>query len=418
MPERICGVSTAVVEANFDYTFVRVHTSEGRHGTGECFPAPALVELVVAFGDLLLGADPRQVGPLTHRMRKAISGAGSWSGSGIAYNACSGLEAALWDLAGKIDGRPVAELLGGRYRDAVPVYMDCHGGEGLESLDALLRYRIPGWQSNSGRTEVGESYWEAAEPEAIGPESWVARARQAVDMGFRKLKFDLDAFVESRAAEDRTAGVDAIERMTASAAGLREALGPQIDIALDCHWRFDVPTALRIARALEPFSPMWLEDPIPPDPHALARLQAATSVPIATGENTYLVEGFRQLIDAGSVAVVTPDAQKCGGLSETKRILDDAALAFIQAAPHCVAGPLGLAATAHACAASTNVLCIEFHGADVPFWHELVNGDVIVDGQAVVSGSPGLGVELNEEIVRRYSRRETSVFGHDLNAAL
>lgn len=410
MPERICGVSTAVVEANFDYTFVRIHTTEGRHGTGECFPAPALVGLVVDLGDLLVGADPRQVGPLAHRMRKALSGTGSWSESGIAYNACSGLETALWDLAGKIDARPVAELLGGRYRDRVPVYADCHGGQGLESLDALLRYRTPAWQSSTGRTEISQSYWEAAEPEAIGPEAWLARAQDAVEKGFRKLKFDLDAFVDSRAAEDRTASVEEIAGMTASAGRLREVLGSGIDFALDCHWRFDVPTAVRIARALEPFAPMWLEDPVPPEPRALARVQAATSVPIAAGENTYLVEGFRQLIDAGAVGVVTPDAQKCGGLAETKRILDDAALAFIPGAPHCVAGPLGLSATAHACAATTNVLCIEFHGTDVPFWEELVDREVIVDGHAVVSTAPGLGVELNEDVVRRFSRSDTPIF--------
>ena len=417
MPERIRAVTTAVVEANFDYTFVRLHTTEGRHGTGECFPAPALVEIITALGELLIGADPRQVGPLVHRMRKAISGAGSWSGAGIAYNAVSGIETALWDLAGKIDGQPIAELLGGRFRDSVPVYIDCHGGHGLQSLDALLRYRTPSWQVTAARPEVGDSFWEAGEPDAVGADAWLRRAGHAIDRGFRKLKFDLDSFVDSRAIEDRTADATSIEAMVQAMAGLREGLGPGTDVALDCHWRFDVPTALSIARALEPFAPMWLEDPVPPNTQALARIQGATSVPIATGENVYLVEGFRPLIDQSAVAVVTPDAQKCGGLAETKRILDDAALAFIQGAPHCVAGPLGLAATAHACAASTNVLCLEFHGGDVPFWRELVDDDVIVDGEAVVSTRPGIGVELDEELVRRYSPRDAPVFDKDVTVS-
>jgi L-alanine-DL-glutamate epimerase-like enolase superfamily enzyme len=157
---------------------------------------------------------------------------------------------------------------------------------------------------------------------------------------------------------------------------------------------------------------MWLEDPIPPDARALSRIQSSTTVPIATGENTYLVEGFRPLIDAGAVTIVTPDAQKCGGLFETKRIFEDAALAFIQGAPHCVAGPLGLTASAHVCATVTNAACLEFHGSDVPFWHDLVDRQVIVDGHALVSEAPGLGVELNEETVRRYSSHGVSAFAH------
>jgi L-alanine-DL-glutamate epimerase-like enolase superfamily enzyme len=134
-------------------------------------------------------------------------------------------------------------------------------------------------------------------------------------------------------------------------------------------------------------------------------------VPIATGENTYLVDGFRALIDARAVSIVTPDAQKCGGLAETKRIFDDAALAFLQGAPHCIASPLGLVAAAHASAAATNVLSIEFHGADVPFWADLIDSTVIEAGEVIVPSGPGLGVELNEEVVRAYGRRGEPVFG-------
>jgi galactonate dehydratase len=155
---------------------------------------------------------------------------------------------------------------------------------------------------------------------------------------------------------------------------------------------------------------MWLEDPVPPDPTALAGLQLQTSVPLATGENTYLLEGFRALLDARAVSIVTPDPQKCGGIAETKRIFDEAASRFIQAAPHCISSPLGLVAAAHASAASTNVTCIEWHGADVPFWGETVDAPVLVDGRVVVPRNPGFGVELNEEVVRRYSRRGEPVF--------
>lgn len=408
--ERIAAVSTAVVEANFDYTFVRIHTQGGTYGTGECFPTPGIVGLVEQFGQLLTAAEARQVGPLVHRLRKAVSGSGSWAEAGIAYNAISGIETALWDLAGKLDGRPVAELLGGRYRDAIPLYMDCHGGSGLASIDPLLRNRVPHWASASGDTEIGDLYWEAAEPDALGADAWVTRARAAIAAGFRAVKFDLDCFSSARRAEDMGATSLEVDEIADHVAALRAQVGPEVDLAFDCHWRFDLPTALRIAQCLEPHAPIWLEDPVPPDPTALARVQSRTPVAIATGENTYLVEGFRRLIAAGAVSVVTPDAQKCGGLAETKRILEEASLSFLQAAPHCIASPLGLTATAHACAAATNVISIEFHGADVPFWHELVDERVIDDGHVVVPRRPGLGVELNDDVVRTFSRKGEPVF--------
>lgn len=410
MAERVVGVSTAVVEANFDYTYVRIHTGAGLYGTGECFSAPALVPMLEELGELLVGADPRQVVPLTYRLRHALSGTGSFSAAGIAYNALSGMEAALWDLAGKLDGRPVVELLGGRFVDEVPVYADCHGGGKLESISPLLRYRVPAWASESGETEYGELVFEAAEPDVLEVERWVRRAEEVVAQGFRILKFDLDVFDSSRSAHDMRTTAAETTAIAERCMQLRTALGPGVDLAFDCHWRFDVPTAIAVVQALEPVAPIWVEDVVPPDPKALAAVNKVSPVPLATGENTYLVEGFRELLEQGSVSVVTPDAQKAGGLNETKRILDYARLSFLQAAPHCVSSPLGLMATAHASAAAPNVLCIEFHGLDVPFWHDLVDHPTIEQGRVRVPDRPGLGVELNEDVVRAYSRKNQPVF--------
>jgi L-alanine-DL-glutamate epimerase-like enolase superfamily enzyme len=407
---RITSVSTAVVEANYDYAFVRLHTDEGLHGTGECFPTPAVVPLMRELGETLIGLDPRRVEPLTARLRHLLSGTGSSFAAGIGYNVMSGLETALWDLAGKIDGRPVAELLGGRYHNDVPIYMDCHAGGKLESMTPLMRYRTPAWMASSGKTEYHDLVYEAAEPEVLDADAWIGRARAAVSSGFTKLKFDLDAFASPRRAEDMTIGPRDLEQMLERARLLRVAVGPDIDLAFDCHWRFDVVSATRIARGLADVAPMWLEDPVPPDPIAMATVSRASPVPIATGENTYLVEGFADLIRAGAVSVVTPDAQKTGGLAETKRILEAARRAFLQAAPHCIASPLGLMAAAHVCATVPNVLCLEFHGADVPFWEALVDTPVVVRGSVRVPDRPGLGLELNEDVVRRYSRAGEPVF--------
>jgi L-alanine-DL-glutamate epimerase-like enolase superfamily enzyme len=407
---KIVGVSTAVVEANYDYAFVRIHTDEGLHGTGECFPTPAVVPLMRELAETLVGLDPRRVEPLTARMRHLLSGTASSFAAGIAYNVMSGIETALWDLAGKLDGRPVVELLGGRYQDDVPLYMDCHAGGKLESMTSLMRYRTPAWMSKSGETEYHDLVYEAAEPGALNPKAWVDRAHAAIDAGFTKLKFDLDIFETTRRAEDMTLGSRELEQMFARAHQLRESVGPDIDIAFDCHWRFDVPTAIRVAEGLAAISPMWLEDPVPPLPGPMAAVTRRSPVPIATGENTYLVEGFLALIEAEAMSVATPDAQKAGGLAETKRIMEAARRAYLPTAPHCVASPLGLLAAAHVCAASANVLCLEFHGADVPFWHELVDQPVIERGLVRVPDRPGLGVELDEEVVTRYSRPGEAVF--------
>lgn len=409
---RVTHISTAVVEANFDYVFVRVYTDEDVHGTGECFFAPGIVPMLQELGDVVVGLDPRQVGPIVRRIRAVLSGPGSPAAAGIGYNALSGIEAALWDVAGKLDGRPVAELLGGRFVDEIPLYMDCHGGDRLESMSSVMRYRTPHWAAADGATLYHDFYYESSETEQVlDPVAWVARAEAAVALGFRKLKFDLDSFATARRTEETGATRGEIAEMAFRACQVRDAVGDDIEVAFDCHWRFDVPTAVRVAEAVEEVRPMWLEDPVPFDLAALAAVQQRTSIPVAAGETGYLVEGFRPLIDARAVSIVTPDAQKCGGLAEAKRIFDDARLANLQAAPHCIASPLGLVATAHACAAVSNVLSIEFHGVDVPFWGELVaTGNPIEDGYVRVPNAPGLGVELDEEVVARYSRLGEPVF--------
>jgi L-alanine-DL-glutamate epimerase-like enolase superfamily enzyme len=410
---RIAAVTTAVVQANFDYTFVRVHADDGTYGTGECFPAPALAPMAREFGRLLIGQDARHPAPLWKRMMTAVSGSGSAAGAGIAYNAISGIEAALWDLNGKRTGEPVARLLGGAYRQAVDVYADVHGGTELHSMTPLMQYRVPFWMSRSGATETGGSYWEEAEAEGASIEQAVERCREAVEKwGFRHVKLDLDVFATVREGASRGATASDIARMRSMALAVREAVGEDVEVAYDCHWRFDLGTALAVIDAVAPARPMWVEDPVPPEPETMARVTSQSTVPIATGENTYLVEGFDALMRAGGAHIVTPDVQKAGGLAETVRIGELAARRFVSVAPHCIASPVGFVAAVHVCAALPNHLCLEFHGMDVPFWEDLIVGDtpVIDAGRARVPEAPGLGIELDLDVVRRYSPPGEPVF--------
>jgi gluconate/galactonate dehydratase len=275
-----------------------------------------------------------------------------------------------------------------------------------------MQYRRPFWLSESGRTEVGGFYWEEAEAEGVVIESTVDRCVEAVAAGFRYVKLDLDVFSTAREGTSRTASAADLDRMRELAVAVRSAIGPDVGLAFDCHWRFDVMTALAVAEAVAPVRPLWLEDPVPPTPEAMAAVTSRSPVPIATGENTYLVEGFEALLRAGSTHIVTPDIQKAGGMAECLRIGDLAARHYVPFAPHCIASPLGLMAAAHVCAALPNHLCLEFHGSDVAFWADLVvaDGPVIRNGDVWIPEAPGLGVELNMDVVRRYSPHGEPVF--------
>jgi L-alanine-DL-glutamate epimerase-like enolase superfamily enzyme len=409
---RIVSVTTAVVQANFDYTYVRILTDEGVHGTGECFPAPALPRMIRELGELLVGRDPRHPVPLWRRLMTAVSGTGSSSGAGIAYNAISGIETALWDLDGKLSGLPAVRLLGGALRERVDIYADLHGGTQLDSITSLMQYRRPFWTTEDGRTRIGGFYWEEAEAEGVSIEATVDRCRRAVAEGFRHVKLDLDVFATAREGTNRGASAADLARMREMAMAVRRAIGDDVGLAFDCHWRFDVMTALAIADAVAPARPMWLEDPVPPDPEAMAAVTSRSPVPIATGENTYLVEGFEALLRSRSTHIVTPDIQKAGGMAESVRIGELASRHFVPFAPHCIASPLGLVAAAHVCAALPNHLCLEFHGADVPFWGDLVTAPkpLIEHGSVRVPDAPGLGVELDLDVVRRYSAPGEPVF--------
>ena len=225
---RIQRLRTATVEANYDWTFVRLETDGDLAGLGECFFAPGLTRILADLEPVLVGEDPRDLHRLFRKLQRAASGTGSVAG--IVYNAISGIEAALWDLAGKALGVPIWQLLGGRFRREVRLYADCHAGEGLESCGPVLQPREPAW------------YRDAAGPIAgvdpLSPAAHADRAAAAVERGFTALKFDLDA--EETAGEERRRLLSQPElnRMIERVAAVRDAIGPAIDLALDCHWRY------------------------------------------------------------------------------------------------------------------------------------------------------------------------------------
>ena len=366
---------------------------------------------------LLVGEDPRDVDRLWAKLRWGCSGAGS--SAGIVYNAISGLEAALWDLVGRAYGVPIHRLLGGRFRDAVRIYADCHAGDALESMDATMVTRPARWAQEPPEAlaagavrapEHGRAYARAAPDELFTPELYAARAREVVaEHGFDALKFDLDvptAFMSDTAAG--TLSRAEVRAMVELAAAVVDAVGDEVDVAFDCHWRYQVSDAQRLAHELEPLGLLWLEDPVPPENvAALRRVTESTSTPIATGENGYLRHGFREAFETGAIDIAAPDFQKTGGLLESRRIADFADTHYISLAPHCIASPIGTIAAVHVAAAIPNFLALEWHGMSVPFWDDLAagwDGKVIERGRIRVPEGRGSASSSNLDVARAYAR--------------
>jgi L-alanine-DL-glutamate epimerase-like enolase superfamily enzyme len=410
---KIRRLKTAVVEGNFDWTFVRIETDEGIRGLGECFFAPGLTSILRSLEPVIQGEDPRDVHRLFRKLQLATSGAGSVAG--IVYNAISGIEAALWDVLGQSLGVPIYRLLGGKFRDKVRVYADCHGGEALESLDEVLRSRPPSWMRPVANHAPKDYFGEPAPGPSASPEGYKKQALAMRSQGFTALKFDLDVpGTEGSDPHNRGLSNRAIDRMVELIGAVHDAVGSDTDIAVDCHWRYNVSDVLKMARELEPFRLLWLEDPVPPgNLEALKAVSSRVMTPVATGENLFLFAGFRQLLQEHALGIATPDLQKVGGIPEAVRIANFADDQTIPIAPHNISSPVGTLASAHFCAAIPNFLALEFHASEVPFWNDLAEGvakPLIQDGFIRVPENPGLGVTLNEEVARRYARKGEPFF--------
>jgi len=417
---RIAKIETAVIEANYDWTIVKLSTDNGLVGWGEAFFAPGLTATLREFNEFLPGEDPRDVDRLCRLMRTALGATGT---AGMGYHAISGVETALWDVVGKASGLPVYQFLGGKYRDRVRIYADCHAGRGLASLSPVLLPRTPAWMKGgrtkaARRTELSTKFHGGRKSEAreLRAQAYARRALAMKRRGFTALKFDVDVPTEYSLDDyNRSLTRREIEVMTGLVAALRKAVGKEVDLAIDCHWNYGVNAAIQLARACEPYDLLWLEDPTPPENNdALARVTAATATPIATGENHYQRHHFRELLEREAVDILAPDFQKVGGLLEGRRIADMAEVHYIAVAPHNISSPIGTIASAHLCAATPNFLALEWHAADVPFFDELVRGHsaaMIERGYIHVPEKPGLGIELDERVAYKYRKRGEAFFG-------
>jgi galactonate dehydratase len=363
--------------------FVKIYTNQDIYGCGEGVDAIGGTYYVVQnMARRLRGQSPLNV----HRIFEDIRRGGFFGGAqaGMYVAVLSAFETALWDLAGKALNVPVYQLLGGKFRDKVRVYSDT----------ALYRSNNP------------------------APKEFADSAVNAVKLGFNAIKFDIDQAGDPNRYDryNWTASQGELQRMYDQLAAVREAVGPKIDIAVDMHGRYDLNTALAVSKRVEPLNLLWLEEPIPAENVEAYRLVSQeTSTPIAAGENIYLAYGFRKLLEIGGVDAVMPDMQKAGGLGEGQRIANLANLYYIPFAPHMVASFLGAMACAHVCVSVPNFLIMEwqsyFHTN--PMYKEIVKfdeSDWVQNSFIKVSDKPGIGVDINEEAMKKYATRGVPFF--------
>jgi gluconate/galactonate dehydratase len=407
---KITRISTAVMEANFDWTIVKIETDEKLTGYGEAFVAPGLTGVIREFSAILTGQDPTSFDVLIRRMKMSCVHASP----GAMYHAIGGIETAILDLLGKRYKMPVWQMLGGKYRDAIKIYADCHAGDALESINPLLLPRTPQWMKAQGQEEtqsvisVKHHGWDASKKETLTPESYGARAAEMTAQGFRMLKFDVDVPTPYETDEyNRDLTPPEVDYAAQLARAVRKAVGPEVGLAIDCHWNYGVSSAVDLARALEDCRLSWLEDPVPPENvRAIGEVQRNTRTPIATGENHYFRIDFERLITEGGLRVLAPDVQKLG-LWEGRKLADLCDMHYVNLTWHNISGPLGIAAGAHLCAATPNLLAMEWHAASVPFFDELIKeGDrpLVRDGKVRVPDAPGLGLTIDEDVIYRHRK--------------
>ncbi len=344
--------------------YVKVHTDEGIYGVGEaysCGPDKATVEVIRDFEGWLIGRDPRDIEGLWQLMY-----AGSrFPGGSIVNAAISGIEHALWDIAGKAANLPVYRLLGGKCRDKIRVYQSPHGRTAQELAENAVA--------------LIEKYgYTAIKMGPMGP-------------GWQTMPWN-----------------KALREAEARVAAVRDAVGPDIDIGLDPHAAiFEPARAMELCRVVAQYNPFFVEEPLRPENYAaMAKLSQHVTVPLATGEMLYTRHEFRELLNLQAVDIIQPDICLTGGLWEMKKIAALAEAHYVNVAPHNPCGPLATAVNVHFAASTHNFLILEYHADDEAPRRDIVDEPIkLVNGYLELPEKPGLGVDLNEEALGKFPFR-------------
>jgi L-alanine-DL-glutamate epimerase-like enolase superfamily enzyme len=373
---KITDMRAIRIASNYDYPIIRIDTNQGVYGLGEVRDA-GNEGMALVLKPHIVGRNPLQIEPILDSIR-------NFSNQRRMGGGYSALDMALHDIAGKVYGVPCWRLVGSQYRDRIRIYCDTDQTQDPKLFaDRLTR-----------RKKMGFTFFK-------------------MDLGTSLVK-DVAGAVDSRGI----ATEKGLKLLCDYVAAVKDGIGWDQPLAADHFGPLNVNDSIRYARALEPYDMAWVEDPLqvgtlgsgdaPRNWRAYKEIKEATTSTINTGESLFgLEEGFRPLIENLAVDMIHPDPLTSGGIRETKRIADFASLYGIPTAIHFAGSPVGCLAAVHMAATLKDLVAMENHAVDIPWWGDLVSGipkPIVNNGYIQVPNAPGLGVELNDEVCRQHLR--------------
>ncbi len=354
---KVTDVKTFVVDCfRTNFVFVKVYTDEGIDGCGEAtleYKEKALLGAVEHIKEYLVGQNPFDIEKHWHTIYRDAY----WRGGVVLMSALSAVEMALWDILGKQLQVPVYQLLGGKVRDKVRVYVN-------------------GWFAG-----------------AKTPQEFGEKAKIAMQRGITAMKWDPfgKAYLEISNKE--------LGAAMACVGAVRDAVGDEIDLLIEGHGRFNIPTGIKIAKELEQFKPMFFEEPVPPDNlDALKTVKEKSPVAVSAGERLYTRWDYKRMFDLMAADYIQPDVSHAGGILELKKIAAEAECRYIPFAPHNPSGPIANAATMQLAACCPNFSILEIMYSDVIYRKDITNEELDYhDGYIKIPDKPGLGIQINED---------------------
>ena len=373
---KVTAIKTFICNAfRTNFVFVKVETDSGLHGWGEATLEYKELTVQAAIHDLesyLIGKDPHNIEAFRHDCYRDAY----WRGGPVLMSALAGVEMALWDIKGKALGVPCYQLLGGKVRDSVPIYVN-------------------GWFSP-----------------AKTPDEFAEKAKEVAAKKFLGCKWDpFGKAWQQIYKHDLNSAMECIAKVA-------EVVGEDVQLLIEGHGRFDIPTAVKIGRRLEEFDIFWFEEPIPPDDkEGMKQVKDRVRVSIAAGERLYNRYEYRQFFELGCSDYIQPDISHAGGLFEMRMLGAEAEARHIGFCPHNPSGPVANAATLQLATCVPNFVMLEMMMTDVPYRAEICDEDLTIKGgRMVIPDRPGIGIDLNEkELLKHpYIRTELRHYRGDL----
>jgi galactonate dehydratase len=387
---KITAIETIRIQEFPNILWVQVNTDDGVVGLGETFYGPAAAEAHIhqLIAPKLIGKDPRNV----EAHQSHLIGYVGFVGASAEMRGRSAIDIALWDILGKAANLPLCDLLGGRVRENIRIYNTCAGYSYVQTRPTQGTDNF-GLDAAKGQYEDLDAFMHRADD----------LAHSLLEMGVTAMKiwpFDYAA----EASSGQWIGADGLKRGLAPFEKVRAAVGDRMDIAAELHSLWYRPMAVKIARALEPLQPMWVEDPVVMDHlQSLGEVARATRVPIAAGETRGSRADFRQLLELEALSMVIVDLSWCGGISEARKVAAMAETYHVPVAFHDCTGPVVLTASTHLALHTRNCWIQEVVRAFYYGWyHRFVTALApIIRGEITVPPGPGLGTALNPHVLKQ-----------------